>query len=147
MIVLRSKKPLPLTGRRIDKTGIIAMSIKEFTFEPHNNRYRVLVQDYEVVDVENIGEPNSPLKRYIPINRVVRIRTQAEIDTLFNLLSQGLNPGESYTQELRNVLNEGLYFETQQLPVYGSSPDDWEIINTDDEVYNKDSGITGFRLA
>ena len=131
MVVMRSKRPLTV-GDRVQRDAVIAVCISEVVLEPKLNRYRLLMTDYEVKDLEQpvIG---GIVKRYIPISNYTKYKTREEMDALFSSLNVTIAPADSFTTKFIDMQHQGLLLDTQQELIYGSVVEDWELIETDNE--------------
>lgn len=132
MKIIRSKVPVTY-GDRSKKTGIVAIVVKDYTWQEKFNRYQVEVEDCEVIDAVN-PEPGTPLKSYPVISRKTVIRTKEQVNELFNYFAVDIVQGDDFTAKLRELIVKGLLLDTQQLPVYGTTAEDWEIVDTSTEI-------------
>lgn len=137
MIVVRSKRPLILKGRK-EREAVVAVTITDFTWEPRFNRYKFKVTDYEVVDKDpsSLLLVGDPLKEYIFLEENIRYRTYDEVNTMFEHFNEPILVTDNFTQKIFDLQNKGLLLDTQLNPIYGSLPEDWELIDTETEVYN-----------
>lgn len=132
MKLIRSTRPLVFDSRN-GYSESIAVKIQDWTREAKFNRFKAVVEDFIVTDIEN-PQPGAPLKNYKPINRKEVLYTNAEIDGLFTALNNPILIGESFTEKLDDLLANALLVVTQQKPIYGSTAADWEIVDTSTEI-------------
>ena len=124
MAKIRSTKELIYDSRSINQ-GIIQLEISNWSFNPEQSQYVAKVSDY-VITTETIEEETIEIKKLIN-NKEVRYAS-AEIDRLFYLLQNPIELTESYTTEMDLLISQALLYVTQQVPIYGSEPADWQIL-------------------
>lgn len=132
MKIIRTKTKVTY-GDRSKKNGIIALVIKNYTWQEKFNRYEIFVEDCEVKEV-SVPNEGGPSKYYIPISTKTITKNKDEIDQLFTYFKQDILSTDSFTEKLRDLIVKGLLLDTQQNPVYDSVAEDWEIIDTDNET-------------
>jgi len=130
--IVRSTVPL-VYNTRDQKSAIIALKISDWTREEKFNRYKALVEDFIVTDVVD-PQPGQPIKAYTPVNSKNVIYTNQEIDDLFNYIAIPVEIGDSYSDKQQELLAAALLVVTQQLPIYGSTAAQWEIIDRATEI-------------
>lgn len=131
MKLIRSTSPVPVGRKKLD--SIIAIRITAFGWNEKKSRYDIEVEDCEVRDVV-APEPGTPTKQYIPFERNIRTRTIQEVNDLFNHFGVDIVQGDEFTTKFRDLIVKSLLLDTQENPVYGLPPENWEIIDTDTEV-------------
>lgn len=131
-MIVRSKKSLVYNSRD-SKEAVIALKITSWIREEKFNRFKAVVEDLLVKEaVDPI--PGQPLKSYELFNTHEVIRTNEEIDALFNFIGMPVEIGDSYTAKQQQLIAQALLIDTMQKPIYGSLSEDWEIIDESLEV-------------
>lgn len=132
-MILRSTKELVYDSRD-NKTGIIALKITDWVRSALNDRFTGTVEDYIVRDTgtTTVGEP---LKSYEKIASKPIYRTNQEVNDLFNYVATPIEIGDNFNEKIDYIIVQGLMIDTQIAPVYGSAPEDWEIVDETLEVY------------
>lgn len=132
MKIIRSKTPVTY-GDRKKKTGLIAIRT-EIKWSEQSQRYLIDVHDCEVVDRIN-PQPGEPLKNYPVFNTEQRVRTKEDVNQLFTYFGIDILAGQDdFTEKFSDLVVKSLLFDTQNNPVYGTTADDWEIVDTRNEV-------------
>ena len=124
MAKIRSTTELIYDSRNGNQ-GIIQLEISNWSFNPEQSQYLAKVSDY-VITTETIEEETIEIKKLIN-NKEVRYAS-AEIDRLFYLLQNPIELTESYTTEMNFLISQALLYVTQQVPVYGSNANNWQIV-------------------
>lgn len=132
MKLIRSKTALTYNDRK-KKNGIIAIRITSFSWNEQLKKYIIQVEDCEVKET-GATAPGEPLKSYHPFNSEPRDRTQDQVNDLFNYFGVDIVQGDDFTGKFRDLIVKSLLLDTQQNPIYGSAPEDWEIIDTETEI-------------
>jgi len=130
--IVRSTVPL-IYNTRDGKSAVIALKISDWTREEKFNRYKALVEDFIVTDVVD-PQPGQPLKTYTPFNTKNVVYTNQEIDDLFDYIAIPVEIGDSYSDKQQELLANALLVVTQQLPIYGSTSGQWEIVDRTTEI-------------
>lgn len=134
MKIIRTKTPVEI-GVRTKKNAIVAVAITEWTWQEKQKRFKALVTDFEVVEIDiNDVMVGDPLKFYKPISEKIIIRTEQEINGLFAYLNTSIQVGDNYSEKNRDLIVQGLLIDTQQNPIYNTTAPDWELIDTEMEV-------------
>jgi len=121
---IQSKEPIIINNdTRSGKTesGIIEIEITKVEFNPKTMSWKLIVVDYLVTEVS----ASELTEAYISSERISRkevIKTSQEMDGLFSLLGS-IDSSDTFNTRLIS----GLLGETQQSPVYGTAPDQWQI--------------------
>jgi hypothetical protein len=131
-MIVRSKKSLVYDSRD-SKEEVIALRISSWIREERFNRFKAVVEDLLVKDVVD-PLPGEPLKTYEIFKSQEVIRTNSEIDALFNFIGVPIEIGDSYTTKQQQLIAQALLIDTQSKPVYGSTAEDWEVIDESQEV-------------
>lgn len=124
MAKIQSTTPLIFDARK-QASGIIRVEISDWRYEVNNNRYTAVVNDFLV---ENVTEDNETFERLTPINSKNVVYPKGDIDALFFLLKNPIEMTESYSDEMDNLISEALLFITKNDPIYGSQPENWQLI-------------------
>ena len=116
---IRIISTVPLVyDNRSDKSAIIVIEIANFVKDPSQQKYVATVVDYRKEDY-GLEEVSRKLVDY----------PKQAIDGLFVALNTPVLLTDSYFDKTSNLLRNGLLMETQMNPVYGSTAEDWELMN------------------
>ena len=131
-MIVRSTKPL-IINARTGEEAIVSLRVSGWTKERKNNRYRAEVTDSIVIPVE-VPSIGSPLKSYKQFNSKTVFYNDAEIDALFTEIGESITPDLSYSQKQSELIAKALLIITQETPIYGSSSEDWELVDETLEI-------------
>ena len=129
MAKIRSTTELIYDSRNGNQ-GIIQLEIDGWEFKPTTNTYLAKVNDYVIEEIEIVDEENNTTIQEVKklINSKNLNYQSADIDALFYLLQNPIELTESYTNEMDSLISMALLYVTQQLPIYGSNSNDWQIM-------------------
>ena len=131
-MIVRSTKPLIIDARNGEE-AIVSLKVTGWTKECKNNRYRAEVSDSIVTDVE-VPSIGAPLKSYKQFKSKTVFYSDAEIDDLFSQIGESITPDLSYSQKQSELIAKALLIITQETPIYGSSSEDWELVDENLEI-------------
>ncbi|WBL25119.1 hypothetical protein [Zunongwangia sp. HGR-M22] len=131
-MIVRSKKPLIIDSRSGTKS-VIALQITGWTKECKNNRYKAEVSDCTVSNIER-PMAGDPLKSYKQFNSKTVYYSNDEIDALFSQIGESITPEMSYSEKQSEIIAKALLSITQKTPIYGSSSEDWELVDETSEI-------------
>lgn len=132
-MILRSTKELVYDSRD-NKSAIIALKITDWVRSALNDRFTGTVEDYIVRDT-GTTTAGEALKSYERIASKPIYRTNQEVNDLFNYVATPIEIGDNFNEKIDYIIVQGLMIDTQTAPVYGSTPEDWEIVDETLEVY------------
>lgn len=129
MAKIRSTTELIYDSRNGNQ-GIIQLEIDGWEFKPTTNTYLAKVNDYVIEEIEIVDEENNTTIQEVKklINSKNLNYKSADIDGLFYLLQNPIELTESYTSEMDLLISMALFYVTQQVPIYGSTANQWEIV-------------------
>lgn len=113
-----------LYNARTGKRGIIRVEISNWQYDVNNKIYTAIVNDYVV---EEVTEEELTYERLSPISSKNSVYPKTAIDALFLALQNPIEITESYTDEMDYLISQALLFVTKSDPIFGSTPDEWEI--------------------
>lgn len=131
-MIVRSKRPL-IYDNRNQLESVIALRIKDWIRDTKNSKYHAIVEDERVMDA-NHADPGTPLKHYIRFNQKDVTYSNEQIDGLFTQIGESITPDQSYSQRQDELIVKALLIVTQHQPIYGSTADDWEIVDDTKEI-------------
>ena len=131
---IRSTKELVYNSRDAE-TAIIQLEIQSWNYNVFKGNYNVNIADSHISTVtgtttNELGE-EVPFEREVEtqMNSIVKEYSTAEINGLFQLLGSPISLEVDYTEQMNELIQNALLIVTQQQPIYGSEPQDWEIYN------------------
>ena len=129
MAKIRSTTELIYDSRN-GSQGIIQLEIDGWEYKPTTNTYLAKVNDYVIEEIEIVDEENNTTIQEVKklINSKNLNYQSADIDSLFYLLQNPIELTESYTNEVDSLISMALLYVTQQVPIYGSTANQWEIV-------------------
>ena len=133
MKVVRTKTEKTITDRNGTMQAKIALYISALNHQDEFGRYVAEVKDFEVVPREN-PQPGEPLNDYSLLRRQSKVRTKEQVDTMFSCIGKSITPDESFTEAFAELQVQSLLLETKQVPLYGTTADEWEIVDTSTEI-------------
>lgn len=135
MKVVRTKTEKNITDRNGTRQAKIALYISGLNHQDEFGRYVAEVKDFACVPVQN-PQPGEPLNRYELLENAKRskVRLKDQIDTMFSYIGASITPDESFTDAFADLQAKSLLLETQQNPLYGTTADEWEIVDTSTEI-------------
>jgi hypothetical protein len=131
-MVVRSKKEL-IYDSRGNKSAIIALKITDWVRSAKFDRFTATVEDMVVRDVVN-PESGSPQKTYEIISRKEVVKTNEDVNNLFNYIGIPIEIGDNFNEKIDYLIAQGLLIDTQTEPIYSSVAEDWEIIDETLEI-------------
>ncbi|MUP44885.1 hypothetical protein E0K83_03885 [Gramella sp. BOM4] len=123
MKVVRSKRPLVYNSRD-QKSAIIELRISDWTREEKLNQFKAVVEDYVIGFNEEFET-----QTFNKIFQKPVVYSNAEIDNLFTQIGIPVSLNDSYADKQSELLANALLIITQQKPIYGSTAEDWELVN------------------
>ena len=129
MAKIRSTTELIYDSRN-GSQGIIQLEIDGWEYKPNTNTYLAKVNDYVIEEIEIVDEENNTTIQEVKklINSKNLNYQSTDIDGLFYLLKNPIELTESYTSEMDLLVSMALLYVTQQSPIYGSTPNQWQIV-------------------
>ena len=129
MAKIRSTTELIYDSRN-GSQGIIQLEIDGWEYKPNTNTYLAKVNDYVIEEIEIVDEENNTTIQEVKklINSKNLNYQSTDIDELFYLLQNPIELTESYTSEMDLLVSMALLYVTQQSPIYGSTPNQWQIV-------------------
>lgn len=131
-MIVKSKIPLTIDARN-GRKEIIALKVSSWNKELDKNRYRAIVSDMIVIK-ETHPMPGNTLNLYQTFNTKEVFYKNEDINALFTQIGESITPDLSYSKKQDELIARALLIITQETPIYGSSSEDWELVDETSEI-------------
>ncbi|MEO2080596.1 MAG: hypothetical protein ABGW88_13630 [Leeuwenhoekiella sp.] len=126
-----------LHNTRDGATCNIMIEISDFNESKEKRGFNAIVTDTAVKYVQEQIEPaeseeepqfNTVLRNFGVLNRKAVFYPYELIDQLFTNINDPIVGTESFSNQLNQLQSKALLVVTQQTPIYGTTPEDWQIL-------------------